>query len=354
MNNDPATEAFMRLLKEDNEIKGPESRIWDGSRAAPAAKKTFKGNYGGGNEYRQIDPDLEYQNLQKDVLGSELDDLDERPGSVMVNDEEPGETTELEVDTGDGAAVRKGRPFAAPEGFTKITDGLPVSKDAPGKTKPGKELGEDVQAEGCSVCGHPRGHINFISCEEIQDFQGRKGYLPCLESFMAGAICSRPLDHEGGHGTPEYDGDEEESETYGDGCCECEGMGCDLCCDDDITPGDPQSDGRPTGYNGPQNGIAHEGRYRALPDDVIAEAIGDPVSGGPTGEGDMFPHMDGGSSMKEAPISPTPYVDGIGLQDGCCNCQGQCETTCDVCGDFVCSACEPEHNISSHSAGPYG
>lgn len=331
MNNDPATNEFLKFLKEDDEVKGTEGRVWDGSRAAPAKKTTFKGNYGGGNEYHQMDPDLEFDNLTKRALGSEISNLDERPGSVMVNDEdEPGEPTEVELDTGDGAAVKKGRPFAAPEGFTKITDGLPVHKDAPGKTKPGKELGEDVEF-GCSTCGHPQGHINFITCAEIQDFKAKHGYVPCLQDHMAGDICSRQVGHEGGHDAESYD-------AVSQDCQNCYGEGCDQCYDAPLSPEEPF--GEP---ETPHNGITHES-YGALPDNVIAEAIGD---------------LDCGA-MKEAPLSVTPPpssvtpgVGGMGLSDQCLSCQSSCDTTCDICGECVCMGCEAEHNYAAHdSAAP--
>ncbi len=345
MEHDPATQEFLRLLKEDNNVKGTESRVWDGSRAAPVKKTTFKGNYGGGNEYHQMDPDLEYQNLTKEVLGSDLSGLDERPGSMMVNDEdEPGETTELELDTGDGAATRKGRPFAAPEGFTKITDGLPVHKDAPGKTKPGKELGEDV--EGC--CGHPRGHFP-IGCDEMAAFKSKQGYVPCLQDHMAGDICCRALGHEGG-----CDGDTcDEAPREYEGCESCDGEGCEACFDAPISGEDTGGMEAPRGSNGPQNGIAHESRYSALPDDVVAEALGE----GPQGEGEMFPH-----AMKESPLSPfecpTAEADRQGgwptTDAACVSCGEANALTCDICGEFCCERCEPEHNISAHSGGPYG
>lgn len=234
MKYDPATQAFLRMLNEDNNIKGTEGGVWDGSRPAPRKETSFKGNYGGGNDFHQMDPDTEFEDLTKRALGSDLSGLGERPGSIRLNDEEePGDSTELDdLDIGDGAATKKGRPFAAPEGFKQIKDGLPVSKDAPGKTKPGKELGESVFSDP----------INFNTPAIDGEFgYQNQGGDPEMDEF------GNPIDQE---------------------------VGDDLAYDE-IPVSDPESEGRPMGLNGPHNGIAHEGRFSALPDEVIAEAIGD-------------------------------------------------------------------------------
>ncbi len=246
MNNDmdPATQAFLRMLNEDNDIKGTEEGIWDGSRSAPRKEKSFEGNYGGGTDFHQIDPDTEFADLTKRALGSDLSGLGERPRSIRLNDEEePGDPTELdELDIGDGATTTKSRPFAAPEGFKQIKDGLPVSKDAPGKTRPGKELGESVFSDP----------INFNTPAIDGDF----GYQ------NQGGPGADDLGYQDGQETDEF-GNYIDQET-----------GDDLAYDD-IPVSDPEGEGRPMGLNGPQNGIAHESRFSALPDEVIAEAIGD-------------------------------------------------------------------------------
>lgn len=130
MKHDPATEAFLRILNETTDIHG-------GSK-----KKSFKGNYGGGNEYYQLEPDTELDNMRERVLGSGLDELDVTPGSITV---EPNNFEKYKSKLQGDLEGEKIKPFnySPPKGFKKIEKNLPKVKAEPKESIKGKELGEN-------------------------------------------------------------------------------------------------------------------------------------------------------------------------------------------------------------------
>lgn len=129
MKNDPIFNEFLKIFNEEVDIHG-------GSK-----KKTLKGLYGGGNEYYQLEPDTELENMRERVLGSGLDKLDSTPGSMTVN---PNSFEEYESELHGDLEGEKIAPFkySPPKGFDKIDKTLPKVKSEPGKSKEGKELGE--------------------------------------------------------------------------------------------------------------------------------------------------------------------------------------------------------------------
>lgn len=130
MSQDPAAAAFLKIFYESVNPHGG------------SPKKTFKGIYGGGNDYYQLDPDLEFKNLQSRVLGSELKDLNIAPSSVPVKpDNFKNYKSTLQGDL-EGESIK---PFKAPmpKGFKEVNGNLPKVKSKPEKTVKGKELGEN-------------------------------------------------------------------------------------------------------------------------------------------------------------------------------------------------------------------
>lgn len=138
MTIDPATAAFLRILNESTDIHGGNK------------KKSFKGNYGGGNEYYQLEPDTELDNMRERVLGSEINELDVVPGSMTVN---PNNFEKYKSTLQGDLKGENIKPFkyAPPKGFNVVDKKFPKVKQAPKESIEGKELGENKNDDGRRV-----------------------------------------------------------------------------------------------------------------------------------------------------------------------------------------------------------
>lgn len=139
MNNDPATNAFIRILLESG------IDVHKGTK-----KKTLKANYGGGNEYYQLEPDTELKNMKERVLGSGLDKLNVSPSSINV---EPNNFKNYESELQGDLEGETIKPFkySPPKGFIKPSSKYPKVKSKPEKTIQGKDLGENRRVIDDSV-----------------------------------------------------------------------------------------------------------------------------------------------------------------------------------------------------------